>query len=396
MQMKQQDIHQLAENLSSELIDIRRHLHQYPELSFQEFETQKFVKNELQKIGFENIIIKANTGLVVHIEGNNPSKKCIALRADMDALPIQELNEVDYISKNNGVMHACGHDVHTTCLLGAAKILFQLKDQFEGTVKLIFQPGEEVAPGGASIMIKDGVLENPKPESIIGLHVFPDLPAGQVGFKSGQYMASSDEIFITVKGKGGHAALPHKCVDPIVVAANIIMSLQQITSRKCNPIVPNVLSFGKIQGGFTNNVIPNEVHLEGTLRTFDETWRKEALELIKSISENIATSFGATAEVVIPDGYPSLYNHPELTEKIASFARTYVGEENVKPLEIRMTAEDFSFYAQQINGCFYRLGTNSNYSSKTTPVHTAYFDVDEKCLTTGAGLMAWIALQELK
>jgi len=394
--MKQQDIHQQAQNISAELIAIRRHLHQHPELSFQEYETQKFVKSELEKIGFQNIITKANTGLVVTIEGKNPTKKCIALRADMDALPIQELNDAPYKSQNDGVMHACGHDVHTTCLLGAAKILFPLKDQMEGTIKFIFQPGEEVAPGGASIMIKEGVLENPKPESIIGLHVFPDLPAGQVGFKSGQYMASSDEIFITVKGKGGHAALPHKVVDPIVVAANIIISLQQITSRKCNPIVPNVLSFGKIQGGFTNNVIPNEVHLEGTLRTFDEVWRKEALAFIKNISESIATSFGATAEVTIPDGYPSLYNAPELTAKMETYAKEYLGEEQVKPLEIRMTAEDFSFYAQKVDGCFYRLGTNQNNIAKTTPVHTAYFDVDESCLSVGAGLMAWLAIQELR
>lgn len=388
-------IHSKAQALNDYLIQTRRHIHAHPELSFEEEQTMEYVCNQLTEMGipFEKGI--AGTGVVGYIRGNDPDGNCIALRADMDALPIQEQNEVSYKSTNEGVMHACGHDVHTTCLLGAARILNDIKEQFTGTVKLIFQPGEEQSPGGASLMIKAGVLDNPKPSAIVGLHVFPELPAGTVAFRSGQYMASADEIHITIKGKGGHAALPHKTIDPITIAANLIVSLQQIVSRRCNPLTPTVLTFGKIAGGMVTNVIPETVELLGTMRTFDEPWRKEALELLKKVCEDTCAAWGATAEVHFPDGYPSLYNDPELHDVIKAGAISYLGAEKVGDLDMRMTAEDFSFYSHEIPGCFYRLGTNKDNNEYTHPVHHARFDIDESALVTGAGLMAWTAFQYL-
>ncbi|MNS41533.1 putative hydrolase YxeP [compost metagenome] len=388
-------IHSKAQALKDYLIQTRRHIHAHPELSFEEQETMEYVCSQLTEMGipFEKGI--AGTGIVGYIRGNNPERNCIALRADMDALPIHEQNEVPYKSTNEGVMHACGHDVHTTCLLGAAQILNDIKEAFSGTVKLIFQPGEEQSPGGASLMIKAGVLENPKPAAILGLHVFPELPAGTVAFRSGQYMASADEIHITIKGKGGHAALPHKTIDPITIAANLIVSLQQIVSRRCNPLTPTVLTFGKISGGMVTNVIPETVEILGTMRTFDEPWRKEALELLKKVCEDTCAAWGAIAEVHFPDGYPSLYNDPELHDMVKAEAVNYLGEEKVGDLDMRMTAEDFSFYSHEIPGCFYRLGTNKDNQEYTYPVHHARFDIDESALITGAGLMAWAAYRYL-
>lgn len=388
-------VKKLAETLLPDLIRIRRHIHQHPELSYQEYETAAFVASELDKLGIPYQKGIAGTGLVALIEGRNPQKRCIALRADMDALPIFEENETDYKSKNPGIMHACGHDVHTACLLGAANILQQYKEQFEGTIKLIFQPGEEKNPGGASLMIKEGVLENPKPEAIFGLHVYPQLPAGTAGFRAGQYMASADEIYITIKGKGGHAALPQQTVDPIAVAAMVITGLQQVVSRKSNPLSPTVLTFGKISGGTATNIIPDSVELMGTLRTFDETWRKEALQHVHTITSQIASAFGAEAIVDIPEGYPSLFNDPPTTERACSFGKDFLGNENIKDLDLRMGAEDFSFYTLHTKGCFFRIGTNHNDEKYTLPVHNSHFDIDEDALKTGAGLMSYIALRSL-
>jgi len=388
-------IRSLAAELKPDLSIIRRHLHAHPELSFQETDTADFIEAQLNKVGITDYFRITETGIVAFIKGKNPRKKCIALRADMDALPIQEENEISYQSQNKGIMHACGHDVHTTCLLGAAKILFQLKDDFEGTVKLIFQPGEEQSPGGASILIKNGVLENPKPEAIFALHVDPSLASGTVGFRPGQYMASTDEIHLTINGKGGHAALPHLTIDPISISALIITALQQIVSRRSNPIMPTVLSFGKIEGGQTNNVIPDKVMLSGTLRTFDEIWRAEAIELIKKTVNNIADTYGATAEIHIPSGYPSLFNNKELTENAIKVAQSYLGKEHVKHLDLRMTAEDFSFYAQKIPGCFFRLGTNENNQKFIASVHTSRFDIHELALEIGSGLIAQLAVSAL-
>lgn len=388
-------IKQKASALLPELLRIRQHIHRFPELSFQEFKTSEFIAAELTKLNISFSKGMAGTGIVAIIEGKNPSKKCLAIRAELDALPITELNEVDYKSQHPGIMHACGHDVHSACLLGLAAIMNDLKGEWEGTLKLIFQPGEEMHPGGGSMMIAEGVLENPKVDAILALHVYPHLAAGIVGFRQGQYMASTDEIHITIEGKGGHAALPHQTIDPIAISAQVLVALQQVISRRSNPVIPSVLSFGKIAGGTVNNVIPDKVEISGTLRTMDEKWRAEAHQLIKDIVCNTASSFGAKAIVEIPKGYPSLFNDQKLTEAISGFASEYLGQDNVRELSLRMTADDFAFYSQQIPGCYYRLGTNTNNESKTASVHNAHFDIDENALTTGVGVMSYAAFSYL-
>jgi hippurate hydrolase len=383
-----------ADALLPQLKAIRQHLHRYPELSFEEKQTSAFIATELEKMGLPIQRDIGGTGITALIAGKSPDKKCIALRADMDALPIQEQNQTPYRSQHDGIMHACGHDVHTACLLGAARILNDLKEHLEGSIKLIFQPGEEKSPGGASLMIKEGVLTDPAPESIFALHVDPALPTGTVGFKTGQYMASADEIHIAIKGKGGHAAQPHLCIDPITIAATVLTTLQQVVSRRSNPLTPTVLSFGKIEGGHTTNVIPDQVVIAGTLRTFNETWRTEAITLIKNITQKTAEAFGAKAEIIIPAGYPSLYNDQQLTQSAIQEASNFLGKENVSSLDLRMTAEDFSFYAQKIKGCFFRLGTNENNERYTAPVHSPFFDIAEKAMATGAGMLSWLAFRE--
>jgi amidohydrolase len=388
-------IKHLAENNRSKFIEMRHHLHANPELSFEEFETSKFVKNHLLKIGITDIEHVANTGLVALIKGKNPEKKVIALRADLDALPILEQNDVIYKSNNLGVMHACGHDVHTTCLLGAAEILFNLKESFEGTIKLIFQPGEEKLPGGASLMIAENVLENPTPEAIFGQHVMPLIPVGKVGFKSGLYMASSDEIFIKVIGKGGHGAMPHLNIDPIVIAAQIIISLQQIVSRMASPIIPSVLSFGKINANGATNVIPNEVLIEGTFRTLDEKWRFDAHEKMIKMANLIAEGMGGKCEFEVKKGYPFLRNDEDLTSLAKQGAIEYLGSENVVDLDTWMAAEDFAYYSQIIPACFYRLGTRNEKKGIVSSVHTPTFDIDEDALSIGVGLMAYLAIKKL-
>lgn len=388
-------IKDLASNLHEEIRTIRRHIHQNPELSFQEFNTQNYVWQQLEAIGIANKQKIANTGIVAIIEGKNPSKKVVALRGDMDALPIIEANDVPYKSNNNGVMHACGHDVHTSCLLGAAKIINQLKDEFEGTVKLVFQPGEEKLPGGASVMIKEGVLKNPEVTNIIGQHVMPLLPVGKVGFRKGLYMASTDEIYMTIKGKGGHGAQPHQNIDPIVAMAQVITALQQLVSRVASPIIPSVLSFGKVIANGATNIIPNEVYLEGTFRTLDEEWRAKAHESIVKIAKGISESFGCQCDIEIRKGYPFLKNNPELTQTAIDNAINYMGAENVVNLDIWMAAEDFSYYSQELPACFYRLGTRNDAKNITSHVHTPTFDIDEDALPIGMGLMAWLAIAEL-
>lgn len=389
-------IREQAEAYFPELQAIRHHIHAHPELSFQEYKTAEFISGKLTEWGIRHETGIAGTGIVAYVEGQEPGKRCIALRADMDALPILEANDTPYRSQNEGVMHACGHDVHSTCLLGAARILNGFKDEFEGTVKLIFQPGEEKHPGGASLMIKAGVLEHPKPEAIFALHVYPHLPSGTAGFRAGQYMASADEIYITIEGKGGHAALPHQTIDPIAIAAQVITGLQQIISRKSNPLIPSVITFGKIAGGFATNVIPDKVEILGTLRTMDETWRYQAHKWIKEIIEKTCEGYGAKATVEIPAGYPSLFNDPHLTLKTETWAREFIGASNVHTLDMRMAAEDFSFYTHHVPGCFFRIGTSKNNEAFTAPVHNAHFDIDEDAIKTGVGLFSWVALNALK
>ena len=388
-------IKQLSKAYFAETVATRRYLHQHPELSFKEVETGKYIAQRLSELGVKHVHGVAENGVVALIEGKNPTSKVIALRADFDALPILEANDVPYKSLNEGVMHACGHDVHTASLLGVAKILNEIKNDFEGTVKLIFQPGEEKLPGGASIMIKEGVLQNPEPQLIIGQHVYPPMLAGKVGMRSGTYMASTDELYITVKGRGGHGAMPHDCIDPVVMSAQIITTLQQIVSRQADPTVPSVLTFGKINStGGATNIIPNEVKIEGTFRTMNEDWRKEAHKRMRKIAESIADAMGGACEFRIEKGYPVLKNDEATTEKVRSIAQDYLGEENVEELPIRMTAEDFAYYSQQIPACFYRLGTKIK-DKPVTSLHTNTFDIDENSLENSIGLMSYIAVKML-
>jgi amidohydrolase len=388
-------IKSLAQAYKQEVIDLRRHLHSHPELSFKEFQTAAFVAEKLKEIGITEIESKATTGWSALIKGKNPDKKVVALRADMDALPIIEANEVPYKSQNPGVMHACGHDAHTASLLGAAKILNEVRDQFEGTIKLIFQPGEEIIPGGASLMIKDKVLENPRPQYILGQHVMPMIPAGKVGFRSGLYMASADELYLTIKGKGGHGAMPETFIDPVLISAHLLVALQQIVSRVANPKIPSVLSFGRVEALGATNIIPNEVKIQGTFRTLDEAWRAKAHEKMRQIAEGIVEGMGGQLDFEIRKGYPFLKNNPELTARSVAAAQAYLGAENVLDLDIWMAAEDFAYFSQEIDGCFYRLGTRNEARGITSGVHTPTFDIEEEALEIGAGLMAWLAVSEL-
>ena len=381
----------LAKQYAAEFIDIRRHIHANPELSYEEFETSAFIQQKLQgwNIPFE---VKATTGVVGLIEGKNPSSKIIALRADMDALPITEENDLSYKSTKNGVMHACGHDVHSACLLGAAKILSETKEEWEGTVKLIFQPGEEKNPGGASLMIKDGVLENPAPQKIFALHVHPGLEVGAFSFRGGMVMASADEIYITIKSKGGHAAAPQFTADTILIASQLIVSLQQIISRNNNPFNPSVLSITSFQAGNTTNVIPSEVKLMGTFRAMNEEWRFKAHELITKQTTELVAAMGAEAFVHIDVGYPFVLNNEALCDDARKNAATYAGAANVTETELRMGAEDFAYYSHQIPACFFRLGAGNKEKGITIGVHTPTFNVDEAAIEQGMGMMAWMAV----
>lgn len=392
-----QKIKSLAAAYAADTIKDRQHLHANPELSFQEFETARYIAARLRSFGLEPQEGVAGTGLVVLIKGKNPDKRTFALRADIDALPIKEANNVPYKSKNEGVMHACGHDVHASSLLGTARILQELRNEFEGTVKLLFQPGEELLPGGASLMIKEGVLSSPqKVDGILGQHVATLLPAGTVGFREGMYMASTDELYVTVTGKGGHGAMPDMNIDPVVIAAHIIVALQTIVSRHANPKLPTVLSFGKINADGATNVIPNEVKMEGTFRTLNEDWRKLAHQKMKKMAESIADGMGGSCEFRIANGYPFLKNNPELTRRMKNAAVDYLGADKVVDLDLWMAAEDFAYYTQVTDACFYRLGIRNEERGIVSSVHTPTFDIDESALELGSGLMAWLAVNELQ
>lgn len=387
-------IKELSKKIQSEVVRLRRHLHAYPELSFQEEKTSAFVKGELDKIGISWAAV-ANTGVLASITGNRPSDAVIALRADMDALPIQETNDVPYASKHPQVMHACGHDFHTSSLLGTAKILNALKGGFGGTIKLFFQPGEEVIPGGASHMIRDGVLENPKVQAVIGQHAMPRIPVGKIGIRKGKHMASMDSLFVRVIGRGGHGAQPHLNVDPVVIASHIILSLQQIVSRRAHPGDPTVLSFGKVIANGAINVIPDEVYMEGTFRAMNETWRDEAHRLMVKMAEDIATAMGGTCDFRIQRGYPFLVNEEKLTDEVRRYASDYLGEENVLDEEIWMAAEDFAYYSQVADSCFYLCGVGNKEKGIESSLHSPTFNIDEDVLALSPGLMAYIALKRL-
>lgn len=385
----------LSQLYASDSVANRRHLHQHPELSFEEVKTARFVADELIALGLKPQEGFGGHGVVAIIEGRNPESKVIGLRADMDALPITEANDVPYKSTNDGVMHACGHDVHTSSLLSTARILTQIRDEFEGSVKLVFQPAEEKAPGGASIMIREGVLENPAPAAMLGQHVAPDVPVGKIGFREGMYMASTDELYLTVKGKGGHGAAPHQLIDSVLIASHIIVALQQIISRNRVPYNPSVLSFGRFIANGVTNVIPEEVTIQGTWRCMDEEWREDGLRKMKKMAIGIAESMGATCEFEIVRGYPFLKNHPELTRHVKAATVAYMGQENVIDLDLWLAGEDFAFYSQVVDSCFYRLGTRNEAKGIVSGVHTPTFDVDESSLAIGPGLMAWLAVNEL-
>ena len=391
-----EEIRKQAASSASDWIAIRRHLHAHPELSFEEKNTADHISELLTEWGISHQRNVGGNGIVGLIEGTLPGKKVVALRADMDALPIVEQNECDYASRNEGVMHACGHDVHMTCLLGALQLLNDNRAHFGGSIKFLFQHAEETVPGGAIQMIEAGALENPKPDVIIGQHVFPELEAGKVGFRSGRYMASNDEVTIYVKGRGGHAAMPERFDDTVLASAHILIALQQIVSRKSNPQIPTVLSFGKVVTNGAMNVLPEKVSLHGTFRTFGEEWRKTAHQLITETAQSTAKAMGCEADVEIKKGYPFLVNDDETTEKARSAAKEYLGDEKVVELEMRMTAEDFSRYSHVMPATFYRLGTANASKGITSNLHTPTFDVDESSIELGAGLLAWIALKELQ
>jgi amidohydrolase len=379
-----------SEELFDKVLAYRNHLHRNPELSYKEFETMHFVCSVLDNLGVAYTKEVAGTGIVGFIESKNPNAndECVALRADLDALPIQEENDTDYKSQNTGIMHACGHDVHTAILLGVCEILIGLKDQLPYSVKVIFQPGEEKNPGGASLMIAENVLNAPIVKEIFALHVFPDLPVGKLGFREGLYMASCDEIYLTIIGKGGHGATPNNCIDPIAIGATLVTTLQQIISRKCDPKIPSVLTFGHFEAIGSTNVIPSKAILKGTFRTMDEEWRSEALELINKQIHAIVEGMGARVELEISKGYPFLENNPELTRKTKQKAIQFFGKDNVYDLPIRLSSEDFSFYAQQIPACFFRIGVRNEAKGITYGVHHPKFDIDPEALKIGMCSMA--------
>lgn len=387
--MLKEKIQKLSADYANEFVGVRHHIHSHPELSYQEFETSKFIQSKLKEWGISHKVM-ATTGVVGIIEGKNPGKRVIALRADMDALPIKEANDIEYKSKTDGVMHACGHDVHTTCLLGASKILSELKNEWEGTIKLIFQPGEEKNPGGASLMIKEGVLENPKPSGILGLHVHPQMEVGTFSFRKGMAMASADEIYITIRAKGGHAAAPQHTADTILIASQLIVSLQQIISRNNDPFNPSVLSICSFQGGNSTNIIPSEVKLMGTFRAMNEEWRFKAHDLIKKQSTELVRAMGAEIDITIDVGYPFVFNNPELTAKASDKAKELAGDKNVSETELRMGAEDFAFYSHLIPACFYRLGAGNAAKGISANVHTPIFNIDERAIEKGMAMVAWL------
>ena len=384
-------IQKLTTKYFDNVVDCYHQLHSHPELSFEEYETSRFIQNELTKTGIPFRAGIAGTGILGKIEGRNPHKKVIALRADMDALPVCELVDIPWKSQNENVMHACGHDAHVSCLLGAAAILNELKNDFEGTVLLIFQPGEEKAPGGARLMLEDGIFNDIEPELIVAQHVSVDYPTGTMGFLSGMIMASADEIHVKVHGKGGHGALPHLCNDTVLATAQTLVALQQVRSRLCHPLTPMVLTFGKFVAAGAQNIIPHEVLLSGTLRTVDEKWRKEAKEHIRRIITETCAAYGCTAEIDMPDGYPCVINNEEITNKAREFASEWVGEDNIRQLEMRMTGEDFAFFTQKYPSTFFRFGVKGEINANSGGLHSADFRINEKALETGIGGMAWLA-----
>jgi amidohydrolase len=390
-----EEIRQLAVAHFREIVDIRRHFHQHPELSYDEVETSLYIQEQLKRTGipFQGGFVK--TGILGRIDGKSTRGMTVALRADMDALPVTEKNNIPFKSSAEGRMHACGHDMHMAALLGASRILHSLKDRFEGRVLLIFQPAEEKLPGGANLMLQEGIFDKSWPDLIIGQHVMPLLECGSVGYRPGMYMASTDEIYITVKGSGGHAAMPHQVIDPVLISAHILIALQQIVSRNANPAIPSVLSFGRVDAAGATNIIPSEVKMEGTFRTMNEAWRKEAHEKIKTMAMSVAASMGGSCDLEIRHGYPVLTNHEAYTRRAAGYSRQLLGGDHVVDLELRMTAEDFAYFAEKIPAVFYRFGITDAAGTYTSPLHSSTFMADESALVTAMSNLAYLALSFL-
>ena len=379
---------ELSDLFFDEIVSIRRYMHMHPELSFQEFETSNYIKSILKSWDINFLDGYANTGILVNLEGKEPSSRVIALRADFDALPILEENDVEYKSKNEGIMHACGHDAHTASMLGALKILHTTKDHWRGTIKFIFQPAEERLPGGAKQMIEEGVLENPNVQHVIAQHVLPELEVGKVGFRCGTYMASTDELYITISGKGGHAAIPSSYNNPIIASSELVLDLNQFFNDK----VDAIFAIGYIDGTGSTNIIPNEVNLMGTFRALDESFRLESHNHMNRIVDQVAKKYNIKIDLNIKKGYPALNNDIQLTLNQINKAKEFLGEKNVIDLPIRMTAEDFSYFANAVPSCFYRLGTGNKDKGLIHGLHTSKFNIDEDSLKIGMGLMAFLAI----
>ena len=388
-----EEIKKIANVIKKDIVNKRRFLHQNPELSFNEFNTSAFIKKSLDELDIPWTSV-AGTGVKALVKGKLPSDRVISLRAEMDALPIYEKNQVDYKSVNDGVMHACGHDVHMASALGVAQVLKKLNNSFKGTVKLIFQPAEEIMPGGAKKIIGEGALINPKVDAMLGQHVMPSILCGKVAVRSGKFMASMDEIKIRVIGKGGHGAEPYKVIDPVTAAATLIITLQQVVSRKNNPSTPTVLSFGKLQANGSINIIPDEVLIEGTFRTMDEKWRGEAHKQIISITESVVKGLGCDCVVEIRKGYPCLHNDTILTDKVRNLMEDYLGKDNVIDADIWMASEDFAYYSEILPSCFYLLGVGND-GEENHSLHTSTFNINEDSIEVNVGLMSYILLREL-
>ncbi len=386
-----EEIRENVRLLFDDIVGVRRHLHRHPELSFQEYETSAFISGLLKDYGIEFKRV-ADTGILARINGKKGAGgRSIALRAELDALPVSEETGLSFQSVRSGVMHACGHDVHAACLLGSARVIKSMEKEFSGTVYLIFQPGEETLPGGAKKMLDENMFEGAEPDLIIAQHVLPELKTGEAGIRSGMYMASGDEIYIDISGEGGHGAMPHTTTDTVAIMSQIVVSLQQISSRFAPPHIPTVLSFGRLIAGGATNVIPKVVTLEGTFRTMDETWRAQAHEKITAIATKTAAGLGAGCRVEIRKGYPVLYNDPVKTTLVRQLMGEFLGEDKVRELPLRMTTEDFAWFARKYPAVFYRLGTGM----PGKMLHSPAFDIDEKAMLTGTGLFSWLALSFL-
>ena len=383
-------------NLLSELSGLRRHFHMNPELSFEEHETAGYICSRLDEYGIPYRKGITGTGIIAEIKGSLEGDTVIALRAEMDALPVIERNKVPYASRTEGRMHACGHDAHMAMLLVTARMLKSIQDKFGGTVLLVFQPGEELSPGGARIMIESGALKDPEPDIVIAHHVLPELETGKVGYKAGMYMASSDEIYITVTGTGGHAALPHLVTDQIYLASKLIIRIKdEISAISEEKKIPTVLGIGRIRGDGATNVIPETVEISGTLRTFDEEWRKEAKEIIRRIAGSIEEEYGVRAEVRFAEGYPVLVNNKELTSAAMNLSRELLGNDNVETFDLRMSSEDFAFFSAAFPSLYYRIGIKKE-GEKIRMLHSPDFDIDEEGMITGVANMCWLAINFLK